>query len=226
MSNPRKRKFSNGVNYVIIGNSISGISAINAIREYDRKGLITVISDESCVNYSRPLISYLLGKKISMDKINLCGKNFYRENKVNLILNKRASKLDLKKGYVILENRQKIPFDKLLIATGGIPIIPKFKGSDFNGIFTFTNLSDTERINKYIKANKVSKAVVIGGGLIGLKATEALIERGIKVTIVELAERILSSTFDKKASRIIENALRKIGCDLVINNTIVEIKSR
>ncbi len=210
--------------YVIIGNSASGISAINAIRECDNKGKIIVISDESYPNYSRPLISYLLGKKVTLDKINFCEKNFYKDNKVKLILNKKASKLDLKKRCVVLENKQKIPFDKLLIATGGTPIIPKIKGGDLNGVFTFTNLSDTQKIDRYIKTNKVKKAVVIGGGLIGLKATEALINLGIKVTIVELAERILSATFDKKASNIIENALKKIGCDLITNNTVIEIR--
>jgi NAD(P)H-nitrite reductase large subunit len=210
--------------YVIIGNSISGISAIKAIREFDKKGEITVISDEPSPNYSKPLISYLLGRKVTLDKINFCEKNFYKGNKVKLILNKKASKLDLKKKCVVLENKQKIPFDKLLIATGGAPIVPKIKGLDLNGVFTFTNLSDAQKIEKYIKANKVKKALVLGGGLIGLKATEALIDLNIKVAIVELAKRILSSTFDIKTSNIIENALKKIGCNLITNNTIVKIE--
>ena len=104
--------------------------------------------------------------------------------------------------------------------------MPEIKGRNLKGVFAFTKLTDARRIEKYIKANKTKKAVVLGGGLIGLKATEALIELKIKVTIVELADRILSATFDKKASGIIETRLEKIGCKLIANNTITEIKGK
>ena len=214
------------MSYVIIGNSASGIAAIEAIREHDKKNSITVISDEPYPNYSRPLISYLLGKKVAADRMSYRGKDFYEDNKVELFLNEKVTKLDPKKKWVILSGRQKILFNKLLIATGGTPIIPKIKGSDLGGVFTFTKLSDAQRIETYIKTNGVKEAVVIGGGLIGLKGTEALIELKIKVTIVELADRILSATFDQKASGLIERALEKIGCRLLTNNTIVEIKSK
>ncbi len=214
------------MNYVIIGNSASSIAAIKAIRECDKKKRITIFSDEPHSNYSRPLISYLLGKKVDLDRMAYRGEDFYRDNKVELFLNKKAAKLNPKKKWVILSDGQKIWFDKLLIATGGRPIIPRVKGSDLDGVFTFTKLSDAQKIETYIEADKVKEAIVMGGGLIGLKATEALIELKIKVTIVELADRILSATFDQKASGLIERALEKIGCRLLTNNTIVEIKSK
>ncbi len=222
----RKQDISNGVNYVIIGNSASGTAAIQAIRECDKKNKITVISDEPHFNYSRPLISYLLGKKVDVDRISYCGKDFYKDNKVELILNRNAKRLGLKTKHVILSDRRKIPFNKLLIAAGGTPVIPKVKGLGSDGVFTFTKLSDAQNIQSYIKKNKVKEAVVVGGGLIGLKATDALIELKIKVTIVELADRVLSTTFDSKASSIIAAALEKKGCRLVTNNTIIEIRSQ
>jgi len=205
--------------YVIIGNSASGIAAIEAIRECDKQGRITVISDESYFNYSRPLISYLLGKKINREALPYRSKEFYKQNRIDLLLNKKATGLDLRNKDVLI-GKERIKFDKLLIAVGGTPFIPKIKNSNINGVFTFTKLADAERIEKYVKANKAKQAVAIGGGLIGLKATEGLVELGIKVTIVELADRILSSTFDKKASGIIEHALEKIGCKLITSNTV------
>jgi NAD(P)H-nitrite reductase large subunit len=211
--------------YVIIGNSAGGVAAAEAIRGYDKNGKITVISDEPHSNYSRPLISYLLGKKINLEAMPYREKNFYKDNRVELILNNKATKLELKKKYVLLSDKRRIPFDKLLIATGGVPIIPEIKGADLAGIFTFTDLADSQRIERYIKVNKIKQATVLGAGLIGLKATEALVELGIKVTIVELADRILSATFDKKASNIIEAALEKAGCKLITNNTIVEMRT-
>ena len=218
------------MNYVIVGNSAGGIAAIEAIRECDKKGRITVISEESgpCArepgSYSKPLISYLLGGKTGIDEICYRGKDFYEKNEVEIILNKRVTKLNTDNKEVTLKGNRKIHFDKLLIAAGGVPIAPDIKGADSKGVFTFTGLDDARNIQDYIKAEKVKKAIVIGGGLIGLKAVEALMELNIKVVIIELADRILSSTFDKKASGIIQEALKKNGCELRTNNTVVEIK--
>lgn len=212
--------------YVIVGNSASATAAVEAIRECDKKGLITIISDEPYINYSRPLISYFLGRKLSREKISYRGKEFYRDNNVELILNKKAKRLNVRQKELTLIDNQKIKFDKLLIATGGIPIIPEIKGINLNGVFTFTKLADAEAIEKYISANKVKRAVVVGGGLIGLKATESLIELGIGIIIVELTDRILSATFDKRASDVIAAGLKRIGCNLITNNTVAEIKGK
>lgn len=210
--------------YLIIGNSVAGISCVEAIREINKEEKIILVSDEKEINYSRPLISYLLGKKIDKNKIFYRPDNFYQENQVELILKRKAIKLDLKKREVILSDKQKISFEKLLIATGGTPVIPEIRGGNLAGVFTFTKLQDAEDIAQYIKSNKVRKAVVVGGGLIGLKATEALLELGIGVTIIELADRILSATFDQRASLIIEESLKKIGCRVITGNTVTQIK--
>jgi NAD(P)H-nitrite reductase large subunit len=212
--------------YVILGNGTAATEATEAIRQRDVKGKISVISEEKYANYSRPLISYLLGRKIARKDLPFRKSSFYRDNQVKLILNRKATKLEPKQKDVILSDRQKIPYDKLLIAIGGIPIIPEIKGARSEGVFTFTKLDDALLIEKYIKRNQVKKALVLGGGLIGLKATEPLIELGIKVTIVELADRILSSTFDRKASGIIEHALEKIGCSLITQDTVKEIRPK
>lgn len=209
--------------YVIIGNSTAGTAAIESIREVDSRGDIVVISDEKHTNYSRPLISYLLGGRVDEDRMVFRDKNFYKQNRVDLILGKKADSIDTKNKVVRLYGRKKIPFDKLLIATGGRPIVPEIEGLDLKGVFTFFRWQDAEAIKNYIATHKVKQAVVLGGGLIGLKATEALIDLKIRVTIVELADRILSATFDKKASNIIEQALKEINCSLITGNTIIEI---
>lgn len=212
------------MNYVIIGNGPAATSAIIAIRETDPSSPITLISDEPYTNYSRPLISYLLAKKIEAKRMPYLPDTFYKTNKVKLILNNPASRLDIKNNQVTLSDKKKIPFDKLLIATGTTPIIPRMKGAQLTGVFTFTKLQDAENVAQYVEANEVKEAVVIGGGLIGLKATEGLMGLSVKVTIVELADRILSATFDKKASQIIKNALEKQGCSVITKNTVTEIQ--
>ena len=213
--------------YLIIGNSVAGVNAIEAIREVDTDGKIVVVSDEDILNYSRPLISYYLGNKISREKLSFRDENFYKENKVKVLLKTKALKLDTGKKEVDLNTGNKIKFQKLLIATGGKPIIPSIKGMDNTkkGIFTFTKFSDSQRIIEYIEKNKIGEAVVLGAGLIGLKSTEGLLGRGLKVTVIELADRILANTFDKDASEILEKALNKYGCNVIKEDTIIGVKN-
>ena len=93
-----------------------------------------------------------------------------------------------------------VAYDRLLLATGGKPFVPKIDGLDAAGVFTFTSYEDARRVDEYIESQKACEAVVLGGGMIGLKAADALLARGLKVTIVELADRLLVSTLDRTAS--------------------------
>ncbi|MBS7649999.1 MAG: FAD-dependent oxidoreductase [Candidatus Bathyarchaeia archaeon] len=212
--------------YVIIGNSVAAVAAVEAIRNHDGDGKILIISDEPYSAYSRPLITYALAGKISEDTIFYRDKSFYDKNKVKTILGVKATSLNTKEKYITLKDGDKIYFNKLLISTGGIPISPNIQGRDLHGVFTFTKFDDLKRIRKYIDQYRVGETVVVGGGLIGLKTVEALTMLKMKVSIIELADRILSATFDKKASSIIEQSLRKIGCEVITGNTVSKIKGR
>ncbi|RKY64808.1 MAG: NAD(P)/FAD-dependent oxidoreductase [Candidatus Latescibacterota bacterium] len=213
--------------YLIIGNSAAGVAAVEAIRQADGKGAITVVSDEDVVNYSRPLISYYLGGRVSEDRMAFRDRRFYERNEVALILGRKAEELDVERRRVVLSDGTELGYEKLLIATGGRPIIPPMDGlrKVREGAFTFTRLSDAKEMLKYIRENEVKEAVVLGAGLIGLKATEGLVERGIKVTIVELADRILANTLDREASAILERALGNWGCKVIKEDTISRVIS-
>ncbi|MCX7918120.1 MAG: FAD-dependent oxidoreductase [bacterium] len=219
------RRIAHGrTHYVIIGNGPAATSAIAAIRETDRDNPITLISDEPYQNYSRPLLSYVLAKKITFDQLPYLPETFYKSHQVKLILNSSVVQVDSKNSQVILSDKTKINYDKLLIATGAKPVIPKIEGTKLQGVFPFTKLQDVEQMTRYIDTYQITEAVVVGGGLIGLKATEGLMGRAIKVTIIELADRILSTTFDKKASQIIKRALENKGCAVITKNSVREIK--
>jgi NAD(P)H-nitrite reductase large subunit len=206
---------------VIIGNSVAAVGAIEAVRSVDRSTPITVISDERHPVYSRPLISYLLAGELKPDQIFYRPKNFYEKNNLRPLLGRSVTKVHFEERTVQLENGKKIPYDHLLIATGGKPFIPKIEGLDTPGVYTFTKLEDAKKISSVLK--DVQKAVVIGGGLIGLKAAEALRKRKIEVTVVELADHILSLTLDETASSILEKALKKEGVHLITSNTVEAI---
>jgi NAD(P)H-nitrite reductase large subunit len=206
---------------VIIGNSAAAVGAVEAVRNVDRSTPITILSDEPHSVYSRPLISYLLAGELRPDQIFYRPKNFYEKNNLRPLLGRTVTKVHFERRTVQLENGKKIPYDHLLIATGGKPFIPKIGGLESPGVYTFTKLEDAKKISSVLK--DVQKAVVIGGGLIGLKAAEALRKRNIEVTVVELADHILSLTLDETASSILEKALKKEGVHLITSNTVEAI---
>ncbi len=213
--------------YVIVGSGPAGLSAIEAIREVDGEGEVILITAEKFVGYSKPLITYLLGGKVTKENMYYRTEERLREINVEVRSATKVEKVLVDERAVVTHTGEKVVFDKLLLAVGGRPFVPKIEGLDQKeGIFTFTTWEDEERIEEYVKRRGITKAVVLGGGLIGLKTAEALMDLGVKVTIVEVADRILPVTFDKKASEMIERALETLGCEVITNDTVVEVRGR
>jgi NAD(P)H-nitrite reductase large subunit len=210
--------------YLIIGNSAGGIGAAEAIREVDKEGSIIMISDEPYPSYSRPLISkYLTGER-TLESMLFRPLEFYNQNNVTSILGKKVKNLGLGDHTAEIENGEHISWEKLLIASGGVPIVPQMEGAGKRGIFTFTTLDDAKAIDEFIE--NASSAVVIGGGLIGISVTEALKKRGVKVTVVEMKDRILNTILDEQASSIAEEVLKKAGIRIITGRTVAEITGK
>ncbi len=225
------------IDYIIIGNSAAGLAAAEGIRELDKRGKVMILSEEDFLNYSKPLITYLLEGVVSLDKIYFKDKKFYRDNNIDIKLNTKVESIDTDKMFIISTDSNEYKFRKLLIASGGRPIIPEIKvvytnacdGSqsendkNIEGIFTLTTLKDSINIKTYIEKNKIKKVSILGGGLIGLKSAEAFLQTGMSINIIELADRILAATFDEQASGIIEKRIKSKGSNIYKNNTIEEI---
>jgi NAD(P)H-nitrite reductase large subunit len=207
--------------YLIIGNSAGGIGATEAIREVDKTNSITIVSDEPYQAYSRPLISKYLAGERNLDEILFRPADFYNRNGIELVVGKKVRHLNLNNQTAQLENGEQILWGKLLLATGGIPIVPKVKGGNKDGVFTFLTINDAIAIDEFIKDG--FQAAVIGGGLIGISVTEALVKRGIGVTVVEMKDRILNTILDETASSIAEETLRQAGIRVVTNQTVAEV---
>ncbi len=213
------------INYLIIGNSAGGIGAVEAIREVDKSGTITIVSDEPYPVYSRPLISDFLAGKRTIDKLNYRPFDFYEQNRISTVFGSRVTKLDLTGNIAFLDSGQKLVWDKLLLATGGTPIVPPMEGREARGVFTFTTLADARAIDDYIRQKPDANAVVIGGGLIGVSVTESLIKRQIKVTIIEMKDRILNVILDEKTSSMEDKAVRDCGAGIITGHTVSKINS-
>ena len=133
----------------------------------------------------------------------------------------KAYKMDTAAKTVTLDDNTQIEYQELLIATGGKPIIPKMEGMGKVGIFNFLNLSDAKKLEEYLP--NVRRAVVIGGGLIGISATEALVKRGIKCTVVEMKSYPLNTILDEPAGRMAEMAIKKYGVNIMTGRTVAKI---
>ena len=211
------------VKYVIVGASAAGIAAVETIRKVDPAGTITVITEEECAHYSRPMISDLVSGKADLQKMKCKADSFWKENNAEARIGKKAVSLNLIDKIVRLDDGEKIGYEKLLLATGGKPFVPKMEGQDKDGVFTFTSLSDAQTLASKIDSIHAKNAVVIGAGLIGISVTEALVKRGIKVTVVELQEKILSLLLDEKASDIVEGIIRKAGVNFAKGQSVQKI---
>ncbi len=211
--------------YVIIGNSAAAIGAVGGIRGTDREGSMALISREREHTYSRPLISYYLAGQVDDARMNYRPADFYRKSNVEAVLGTEVASIDEAKRQVVASDGRRIGYEKLLIATGGMPMVPKeLANTNARGVFTFTTWEDARRIQAWIREAQVKRAVVVGGGLIGLKSVEALAELKISTVVVELADRILAATFDQAASDLASKYLNKAGVDVRCSTTVREVR--
>lgn len=211
--------------YVIIGASAAGLSVAENIRKNDKTGDITILTREKYLPYSRPSISYYLKGKVTENDMLLRKPSFYKQNNIDVVTDAEVKSIDLKTKSVKV-GRKAYPYDKLCLATGSKPFVPPMKnvkGKD--NVFTFLDLASAKSVKKV--ADKNTRAVVIGGGLIGMKAAEGLSKICKSVDVVEFAPRILPSILDEKSSKYVKKYIEQKGnIKFHLQNTIVEAKSK
>ena len=196
--------------YVIIGNSAAAVGCIEGIRKNDAKGSITVISDETHHVYSRPLISYYLAGKVTPDNMIYRKKDFYEKNDVTTMFGVKATAIDPKKKTVTLDNGKSVEYDKLLVATGSSPFVPPVEGlGSQSNVFTFLKYDSALGIEKLVSPD--AKVVIVGAGLIGLKAAEGLAPVSGSVDVVELAPRVLPMILDDEAAGPVQQRMEEHG---------------
>lgn len=208
------------MDYVIVGNGVSAIGAIEGIRQVDEIGSILVVSDEAVPTYGRPLISYYLADKIKFETLPFRPEEFYERNGVEMRLGSRVLSVDTKFRLVNLDCGDTVNYGKLLLATGGTPVKPPLPGLDGPGVHHFTTVAHAETLRGLV--NKVKKVVVIGAGLIALKAAEGFAEKGVDVTIV-VRSRIMRTYFDETAGEMIVAHLEKNGIRFLQGTGVKEV---
>ena len=210
--------------YLIIGQGASGTSAANTLRSLDSKAPITVITNEHDYFYSRIDLPDILGGKYSPQDSTRQTQEEFAEKSIGCRMGETVTEVLANEKAVLLASGERIPYDKLLIATGSVPVVPPLKGSDARGVHVLWTM---EQARTMIDAAAGAKsAIVVGAGLIGLKAALALRKRGLKVMVVEKLPYILPRQLDATAARIIEKQIQAKGIDLRTGTGVEEIEVR
>ncbi len=195
--------------YLIIGNGAAGNSAAESIRRFDAQGDILMFSKEKHFFYYTPALpEYLSGQKQIKDII-IHDEKWYMKNKIDLHLDEEIVEIDPPKKTAISAKGVSYVYDKLLLACGSNSFLPPIPGSSTAGVFTLRRLDDAEGIRQ--AAKEAQQAVIIGGGLLGLEAGNALRKRGLKIAVVEFFPRLLPRQMDITGAQILYEKMAEMG---------------
>lgn len=215
---------------VLIGNGMAGVRALEELFKHntdDENGGgsdlydITVIGAEPHPNYNRIMLSPVLAGEQTIDDIILNSVEWYEENNITLVTGDAASEISRVKKSVITESGKEFPYDRLLIATGSNPFIIPIPGADKEGVLGFRDIYDVDVMVQAAKDYK--KAVVIGGGLLGLEAANGLMKQGMDVTVVHLLDALMERQLDKPASALLKASLEERGMTFLMEASTAEI---
>ncbi len=207
--------------YVIIGNGVAAVGCIEGIRSVDKETPITVVSGEKHPVYCRPLISYYLEGATDLEKMNYRPADFYEANGCTVLYGRKAVSLDEKKKQVTLDDGETLDFTAVCVATGSAPFVPPMKGLEsVPESFAFMTLDDTLALERAIKPD--SRVLIVGAGLIGLKCAEGLHGRVGRITVCDLAPRVLSSILDDECASRMQARLEENGIEFLLGDTVSE----
>lgn len=209
---------------VIIGNSAAGLSATKAIRELDCFCPIILISAESCDAYSPVLLSYYLKGSLSEKDLFIAGSDFYKMNSIKTTFGSKVVEVDPMKQTIYLENGSKVEYDNLLIATGASPTTLGISLDGLANVFSLRTIKDAERISECAKMAK--ELIIIGGGLIGLQAADALAKKGVKLTIMEGAGQLLPNSVDADCAAIVQKEIEAYGISVLLGEKVKGVENR
>ncbi len=218
---PLSRKGAN-VRYVIIGNSAAGHAAAASIRRYDPSGKVLILSDEPYASYYRPLIPFFIDNRVAFSGL-------FREPEtvpqgVEIRLGVRVESISPEKKLLFTNDGETLPYDRLLIATGGSPARLSVPGMEGPEAYVFRSMADAVGLRK--AAGEGRRAVIIGGGRVGTKAAMALSRRGVQLTVVEQGDRIVPFQFDQAAAVILTRALESQGIRVLLNQSVSHLERR
>ena len=206
---------------VVVGNGMAGVACVEQILKHSPRFDITIFGDETHVNYNRIMLSSVLAGERSADEITLNPLEWYRRNDIDLRLGVRVIDIDPIRKTLTGDDGSVTAYDKLLLATGSAPFKPHIEGLDREGVFAFRTLDDTRDLLE--RAGPGVRAVVIGGGLLGLEAARGLQVRGCQVTVVHLMSTLMERQLDPEAGNYLAGMMEDLGIRVMLGASTTAI---
>ena len=206
---------------VVVGNGMAGMACLEHVLTHAPRYAITVFGDETHVNYNRILLSSVLAGEKGADDIVLNDRDWYQRNGIDLRVGTRVTAVDAEAKTVTGADGRVTPYDTLLLATGSTAWMPPISGLDKRGVFTFRTLDDTRALIE--RAGPGVRAVVIGGGLLGLEAARGLQVQGCHVTVVHLMSTLMERQLDADGGNYVCGMMEDLGMSVLLGRTTTAI---
>ena len=206
---------------VIVGSGVAGVAAARVVRENDAKAKISIYTDENHLYYPRPRLYEILSGEAKPQEIYMFSEQWYEKRDINVHLNKKVLGVETAKKELLLEDRAKVKYDKLLLANGAHPFVPSIRGVEKTGVFSLRSIKDALTMKEYTK--KTRKAIIIGGGLLGLEFAASLRKLGQQVEVVEIFPRLLPRQLDQDGATILKDRIETRGINIVLGVKTEEI---
>jgi nitrite reductase (NADH) large subunit len=207
---------------VVVGNGMAGMRTVEELLKlapdmYD----ITVFGAEPHGNYNRILLSPVLAGEKTVDDIMLNTREWYEQNGITLYAGDPVEKIDRKRRVVRSRSGCEVPYDRRLLATGSVPFIIPVPGHTLPGVVAFRDIKDVESMLAAARTHR--RAVVIGGGLLGLEAANGLSKQGMEVTVLHVTNALMNQQLDKPAAQLLQTALERQGLRFMLEAHTSEI---
>ena len=211
---------------LVIGANAAGVESASAARKKDRTAEITLVTQEKTPGYSRCGLPFVIGGQIpSFKDLIVYPPAYFQMLKLNVKTETKATAINTKEKVVTVVDKsgatESLPYDSLVIATGADAFMPPIKGREKQGILSLRNLEDGEKILEELQ-NGVKSAIIMGAGLIGLETGVAFIERGLKVTLVEMLPQILPAMLDADMAKMVQGHLEEKGMCILTEKRVEE----
>jgi NAD(P)H-nitrite reductase large subunit len=207
--------------HLIVGNSAVGVNAALAIRSLRPEDEIIIVGEEAYPYYGRVLTSYYIDGRVNDDVIFLVNKEFYESKRIRTVLGTKVPSIDFAEKKAMLQN-ESLEYDQLLIATGAAPQSLSVEGEERKGVFNLRTIDDARRIKSY--ASKAKRALLVGGGLVSMKAFEALHNMSIKCTFVVSSSQLLSQVLDSESAKRVAGFVSEMGAEVLFGTDVERIE--
>lgn len=207
---------------IIVGSGVAGVTTARYVAERDPSIEIVIYSDESLLYYPRPRLIDLVAGRLSQDEIPLYSAKWYQDRGIRLRLQQRIEGIDAKGRRVLLASGEADSYDVLVLATGAHPWIPPIPGAELRDVYTLRTVQDALAL--YDKAQRSKRAVVLGGGLLGLDTSAALCAHNLEVCTIEALPRLLPKQLDPQGAVVLGRIISEKGINFIAGDLCTRIE--